>query len=92
MKKSTVVVEPFNINALLYVACPGNPDWLGPADNNALAQQILICKGPSGTNREYLFKLAETIRLLGMKDSHVEDLENRVKLLLEERKEIEEES
>jgi len=84
-EKSNVIVEPFKINALLYVAVPGNPDWLGPADIAELAQQIVVCKGPSGTNREYLFKLAETIRLLGFKDPHIEDLEKRVQLLLAEK-------
>lgn len=37
-------------------------NWLGAAPLAELAHQIAHAKGPSGSNNEYLFRLAETMR------------------------------
>ena len=39
-------------------------------------------EGPSGRNTEYLFRLAEALREMGVDDGHVFGLEARVKSIL----------
>ena len=62
-----IVVE----EALMYVAMPGNPHYLGPASELEIARQALDARGPSGTNREYIHRLAESLRQFQMVDPHV---------------------
>mmetsp|Transcript_38187 Transcript_38187/g.61561 ORF Transcript_38187/g.61561 Transcript_38187/m.61561 type:complete len:389 (-) Transcript_38187:64-1230(-) len=66
---------------LLYVAQTDNPQYLGPLDSEKVAQQIALTVGPSGTNREYLFKMAEGLRQIKVHDSHVFGIEQRVREL-----------
>ncbi|KAK7725967.1 hypothetical protein SLS57_003556 [Botryosphaeria dothidea] len=67
------------INCLVYIGLPSNPQFLGPQDPQALAEHIVVSKGPSGENKEYLYQL-ETA-LLGLSresaDEHVSDLARR---------------
>lgn len=63
------------IDALVYIAEPDNFAWLGPASASAVAAQIATSAGPSGSNREYLERLAEALRELGAEDPHVFELE-----------------
>lgn len=42
--------------------------------------------GPSGQNKEYLYKLAEALRNMGVHDPHVEELDRMVKKLEESSK------
>ena len=65
---------------LVYIATEENAAFLGAADEAAIARQIAQAQGPSGSNREYLLKLAQSLRELGQIDEHVFGLE---KLLLE---------
>lgn len=46
-----------------------------------IAQQIFHAQGPSGSNRAYLFQLADSLRAIGVTDAHVFELEQRVHLL-----------
>jgi len=69
---------PLTVTALTYVAAPDNPDWLGPAELPAIARQIAGSRGPSGTGREYLVRLAAALRELAVDDPHVFDLEREV--------------
>ena len=70
--------------ALLYLATPGNPNYLGPASLPAIAAQILASRGPSGANVEYLLRLAEALRALAADDPHVFALERMVRSRLAE--------
>lgn len=63
------------LDALVYIAEPDNFAWLGPAPPQELARQIATSAGPSGSNREYLKRLATALRELGAEDSHVFELE-----------------
>jgi len=59
------------VEATVYVATPENPNYLGPQPESVIAEQIQGATGPSGTNQEYLLKLAETLRTMGASDPHV---------------------
>ena len=65
-------------NGVFYVAPPGNPAFLGPAPLEAMVRQINRCVGPSGSNRDYVIKLARALRELGADDPHVFELEQFV--------------
>lgn len=58
--------------ALVYVATAKNPEWLGEASAEVIAQQILNSHGPSGPNPEYLLELAKSLHEMpGADDEHV---------------------
>ncbi|WP_290741211.1 gamma-glutamylcyclotransferase [Haliea sp.] len=65
--------------ALVYIAGPDNPAYLGPASEVEIAAQIDRAVGPSGPNREYLLHLADALRDLGAEDAHVFELERAVR-------------
>ena len=62
----------------VYVAQDDNPNYLGPAPISEIAQQIFSSTGPSGSNQEYLTRLAESLRIMGVNDEHVFELEQQV--------------
>ena len=63
---------------LMYVAGPGNPNYLGPAPLDAIAAQVLRSTGPSGPNPEYVLRLAAALREMGADDEHVFGLAARI--------------
>ncbi len=69
--------------AVVYIAGPDNPSWLGPADLAQMAAHIQGSRGPSGTNRAYLLRLADTLAARGVRDDHVEALASAVRALPE---------
>ena len=60
--------------ALLYVAGPHNPSYLGPASLEDIALQVRRSAGPSGTNLEYVLKLHAALAALEIVDEHVAGL------------------
>ena len=66
------------IEGLVYVAGPDNADYLGPADESDIVTQILSAQGPSGSNRDYLKNLANSLKSLGVTDPHVFSIEKKV--------------
>jgi cation transport regulator ChaC len=60
--------------ALVYVAPEGNPNFLGPAPIEEMAAQVLTARGRSGANSEYVLRLADALRELGVEDDHVFEL------------------
>lgn len=72
------------IVCLCYNGTKENKDYLGPDTMEAMARQILECRGPSGTNREYLFNLADSLRAMDVNDPHVFELEATAMQLLAE--------
>ena len=65
----------------VYIAAGDNPEYLGPAPVSAIARQIRHATGPSGSNAEYLTRLADSLRALGVRDAHVFELERQVRCL-----------
>ncbi len=65
------------VDGVTYIASPGNFAFLGPRDIDAMVAQIARSHGPSGSNRDYLFRLAAALADLGCQDSHVEALIER---------------
>lgn len=63
------------VEGLTYFAGPDNPAWLGPTNVEGIARQIDRSRGPSGSNRDYLFDLARALRRLGAEDPHVFEIE-----------------
>jgi len=69
-----VVLGDREVHALLYVATPDNPNYLGDAPLEAIAAQVRRSRGPSGPNPEYVLELARALREMGADDPHVFDL------------------
>ncbi|KAJ7080974.1 ChaC-like protein [Mycena belliarum] len=70
-------------SAYCYVGRKDNPSFIGSEPLAALAERIWVSEGPSGPNKEYLYKLAEAVRQLSPDsyDSHLFALEAMVKTL-----------
>ena len=63
---------------LVYIATADNEAFLGPAPERIIARQIADSVGPSGTNVDYLLKLADALRELKAGDAHVFEIERYV--------------
>ncbi len=64
-----------DVTALLYVATEDNPSFSGPTPLEEIAEIVRVARGPSGTNVEYVLRLAEALRSIGADDPHVFELE-----------------
>jgi glutathione-specific gamma-glutamylcyclotransferase len=60
--------------ALVYVATPTNPNWLGEAPLETIAAEVRLRHGPSGANDDYVIRLAAALREMGAEDTHVIEL------------------
>lgn len=72
---------PFYIT--IYIGTEDNPNYAGVEDINTIAKHIFASHGPSGSNVEYLYKLASAMRTIapGTADDHLFALEAAVKQL-----------
>ncbi|MBS0383248.1 MAG: gamma-glutamylcyclotransferase [Proteobacteria bacterium] len=66
---------------LVYIATTANAAWLGEASEAEIARHIATAVGPSGSNREYVLKLAQALRELGANDPHVFAIEAALRSL-----------
>lgn len=60
---------------LMYVAGASNVEYLGRAAVAAIARQVSVSSGPSGSNVEYVVQLAQALRDMGARDDHVFEVE-----------------
>ena len=74
------VSERETVPGLIYMADESNPNFLGPAPEPAIADQIRTARGMSGPNSEYVVRLAESLRELGAHDPHVFALEKHLRV------------
>ena len=75
-RRTREVQDRFGVRhrALVYLATPNNPAWLGPAPRAELVAQLCTARGPSGRNIDYLRALHRTLRQLRITDPHIEAL------------------
>ena len=71
-------VECVETSALTYLAPPGNPAYLGEAPLAELALQVRRSVGPSGTNLDYVTRLAQSVRELGGNDLYLDEVYSAV--------------
>lgn len=62
------------VRALTYVALPGNPHYLGPADPATLRAHIMQSAGPSGRNIEYHQSLIAALQQLELSRGELADV------------------
>lgn len=72
---------PSVTTAAVYIAQDDNPHYLGPASVQEMALHIFHSRGPSGSNRDYLLRLAESLRSMDVTDEHVSELARYVRQL-----------
>jgi len=72
-----------DIEVLVYIATPQNPDYLGPAETNQIAEEIVQTRGTAGTNSEYVTRLADFVQthIQEDKDQHLFQLDRTVRYL-----------
>lgn len=63
------------VSAVLYMATAENPNYLGPAPVREIAEQVQRASGPSGSNVEYVLRLAGFLREVAAEEPHVYELE-----------------
>ncbi|AFR97707.1 hypothetical protein C343_05854 [Cryptococcus neoformans C23] len=78
-KQEIVAVE----SSTIWIGKPEDPAFVGYEPLDALAKTVLVSEGPSGPNKDYLFKLAESVRHLypHVKDDYLFNLERAVREL-----------
>ena len=74
----TIHFDDDAVPGVTYHAPVDNIAFLGDAPLEEMLEQILRCRGPSGTNRDYVRKLAKSLRSLGIDDPHVFDIEKMI--------------
>lgn len=67
-----------NVPGVVYRAVPDNDEWLGDASAASIAAQVAAAHGPSGSNREYVLRLADALRALDAADPHIESIAARL--------------
>ncbi|MBL4637515.1 MAG: gamma-glutamylcyclotransferase [Kofleriaceae bacterium] len=69
-------------DVLVYVADRDDENYLGDTPIENIAEVISRSHGPSGSNRDYLSKLAKALKYYDIEDPHVEQLNLLVNLKL----------
>ena len=67
------------VEAITYIAPPGNPHDAGYESYDTIAQIILKARGPSGPNDEYIWALYDALRGEGIEDIELAAIVNAMK-------------
>ncbi len=59
---------------VIYIAGPGNPNFVGDHPVADIAAVARVAHGPSGANREYVLRLHQALVDMGAHDDHVSEL------------------
>ena len=83
--KETTALYTTPFPVLVYIGTESSFGYLGPASIEDIAEQIVQCSGKSGTNVEYVLKLASTMREIapGAHDEHLFNLEKKILSLVQ---------
>uniref|UniRef100_A0A914UJI8 glutathione-specific gamma-glutamylcyclotransferase n=1 Tax=Plectus sambesii TaxID=2011161 RepID=A0A914UJI8_9BILA len=79
--------DPFQVG--VYISPQDdNPYHAGPQPEQLIAEQIVACHGPSGSNIEYALRLAHVVRTMApsIQDDHLFSIEQSILNLCKERK------
>lgn len=76
---STVTPQNDIINATTYIADQHNTGFVGESPLDVIAQRIRVACGPSGSNKEYILQLDQTLTELGIADDHISRLAQLVR-------------
>ena len=71
-----------SVDVLVYIAGLDNENYLGPAPVDEIADHVCRSTGPSGTNVDYVLKLARALRASGAtnrEDAHTFAIEKHVR-------------
>ena len=81
--KDTITPAPFSV--LVYIGTESSFGYLGPASIDDIAKQIVQCSGKSGTNAEYVLKLASIMKEIApnVQDEHLFFVEEKILKLLQ---------
>ncbi len=71
----TIHFEDSQTSGVTYVAAIDNHAFLGEAAEDEMVEQILRCKGESGSNLDYVLELARALRRFRIEDRHVFEIE-----------------
>ena len=86
---------PLSVKMILFVACVIAFERENSDDEDVKSYRCIVwavmtnllyvvAHGPSGANTEYLFKLVEFSRTIGIADAHLDSLDAKVKSILDE--------
>lgn len=74
-------VGPLVESALVYLASPHNPHYLGPATEEEIARHVARSQGPSGPNEEYVLALAKSLVAHQIDDPHVASIAGHLEVI-----------
>lgn len=67
-----------SVEGIAYIAAADNGAFLGAASECEIARHIARSSGPSGSNRDYVLHLADSLRQLHADDPHVFAIEREL--------------
>lgn len=79
---TTIELSDRTVEGIVYIANRDNAAFLGDAPIDEIGKQIAESRGPSGFNKDYVFQLADALRLHNQHDPHVFSVEAAVKSAL----------
>lgn len=70
------------VAAVMYVAGPDNPNFIGEAPLDEMARHVLSSEGKSGHNVDYVLRLAEALREMDVSADPAFELEARIHVMM----------